>query len=192
MHVTGKREWPPSPCFLLVNTHQERRGEWRSENHNQWNTTHTLSECKGEGNTNKEGDEKGESQNASEAWGDESHHYEKNSVQWVWGLCMPTLKTTDLHLFWVKTMCDGLLKCVCVCVKESDKLWQLQWACFIVMTKPNPCSIYPLLQYPWPTPGVPNHTITQRERRRVRWKEHQVVRRLRDMSALHKELRKNN
>lgn len=45
------------------------------------NTTQTLSECKGEGNTNKEEDDRGESQNASEAWGYESHHNEKNSVQ---------------------------------------------------------------------------------------------------------------
>ncbi len=47
-------------------------------------------------------------------------------------------------------------------------------------TKPNPCSKYPLLQYPWPTPGVPiQHYYTEGEKESS-MTEHQVVRRQKD------------
>lgn len=32
----------------------------------------------------------------------------------------------------------------------------------LVRTEPNPCSLYPFLQYHRPTAGAPKHTITQR------------------------------
>lgn len=42
--------------------------------------------------------------------------------------------------------------------------------------KPNPCSIYPLLQYPWPTPGVPKqHYYTEGEKESS-MTEQQVIR----------------
>lgn len=134
----------------------ESRGN--SYNQDQWNTTQTPSEW-GEGNRSWEKDDGVESQKASEAWRD-------YTPLWFFffflNLCSES-RLLALSVFrseW--TMCEGSIKCVC---QEGDKLWQLQWACISVVikkTKPNPCSIYPSLQYPWSTPGVPKqHYYTE-------------------------------
>lgn len=70
-----------------------------------------------------------------------------------------------------KWFVNGLYGCCdvsFVCVSN------LQWACILWETTPNPCSLYPFLQYPWATPGVPHNTITEGERR-VQWQSTEKV-----------------
>lgn len=125
---------------------------------------------------NRSQDGRMESQKVGEAWTD----YTQKQSEWKGAGQFLTL--SDCSSEWKLSVMVQLNICAC---QEGDKLWQLQWAWIFVViqknkktkTKPNPCSIYPSLQYPWPTSGVPKQRYYTEGEKESSMTEHQVVRR---------------
>lgn len=95
-------------------------------------------------------------------WRLESHNNENNAVQWVEGVCVCQL-FVDL---WVKTM--WCIVTICMCFRGGDKTWVLQWACILVMTKPDqtkPMQYIPISAVPMNnTRGPKPHYFTEGEK----------------------------